>query len=256
MAGVLPESRSRSRASTLLVSDARGLGTPRVSGCPSTKDARTRWVRLTSPEEVVPLLTNALEVTSPCQRSALSLADSQVADRVSAASGTPGSCDGTSSSGTSARWPRWRRIDRSATCMASAPTTRSSGRAGPSGTRRGTVLPAAEPAVAADQALEGRDLLGAGVDQAVDVDVRAFGAVRDPLDERRGVRPEREQRVVALDVAVVEPVPAVCCPARPGRRRRARRRTRRRGACASPSTSPGKRSSSARRSSRSFSPRT
>jgi len=43
---------------------------------------------------------------------------------------------------------------------------------------RGTVLPAAETAMAADEALERRDLLGTWVDQAVDVDVRAFGAAR------------------------------------------------------------------------------
>ena len=94
--------------------------------------------------------------------------------------------------------------------MASAPTTRSSGIGKVRREHdRGPVLPAAEAAVAADEALERRDLLGSGVDQAVDVDVRAFGTVRDALDEFRGIRTEREERVLALDVPVVEPVPAV-----------------------------------------------
>ena len=70
----------------------------------------------------------------------------------------------------------------------------------------GAVLPAAQAAVAPDEALEGGDLLGAGLDQAVDVDVGRFRAERRTQDEGRCVRPERCQRVGSLDVTVCEPV--------------------------------------------------
>ena len=73
----------------------------------------------------------------------------------------------------------------------------------------GSVLPPAQPAVAAHQALECGDLLGTRIDEAVDVDVGRLGAVGDALDELRGVRTERRERVLTLDVTVVEPVGAV-----------------------------------------------
>ena len=59
------------------------------------------------------------------------------------------------------------------------------GRAASSAPGAGAVLPAAEAAVAADQALERRDLLGARVDEAVDVDVRRLRAERDPAARTR-----------------------------------------------------------------------
>ncbi len=75
--------------------------------------------------------------------------------------------------------------------------------------RARSVLPAAEAAVAADQALEGRHFVGARVQTAVHVDVRRLGPVGHALDELRCVRTERQQGVDALHMAVVEPVPTL-----------------------------------------------
>ena len=107
------------------------------------------------------------------------------------------------------------------------------------------VLPAAEPAVAADEALEGGDLLGARVDEAVDVDVGRLGR-----DARRAARTRGPARRTAA---------AGRCP-RPARRRAggtvgaerdraldlvaSRRRSRRRGARPGRRRGAGNRSSS------------
>ena len=72
----------------------------------------------------------------------------------------------------------------------------------------GAGLRPAQSAVAADQLLEGGDLLGLGVVQAHHQDVRG---VREPVRAPQvggGIRPERGQRVLAHGVAVVQVVQA------------------------------------------------
>ena len=72
------------------------------------------------------------------------------------------------------------------------------------GQDEGERLWSAEPAVGADQLLEGRDLLGLRPVGAVDHDVGAVGEAGGAGDVRGGARAERRQRVGAGDGAVVE----------------------------------------------------
>ena len=69
----------------------------------------------------------------------------------------------------------------------------------PRGQQHGTVLPAAQPAVRTHQSLEGGDVEGVLVDEAVDVEVRCRLHGDGPAQHSACVLTEGCERVLALD---------------------------------------------------------
>src|SRR4051794_4075460 len=72
----------------------------------------------------------------------------------------------------------------------------------------GPVLPTTEATVAAHEVLERRDLLGARIDDAVDIDVRCFGPQRHPEHELVRMWAVGCQPILALPPVVDQPQPS------------------------------------------------